>query len=63
MMFGELSRCKFYICSTISIPSVNAAVKCSASQNTRSSDKDSIPLGSVPSPSKPPNAKGKEDMK
>ena len=31
MMLGELSRCKFYICSTISIPLVNAAVKHSAS--------------------------------
>ena len=32
---------------TISIPSVNAAVKVSASQNTRFSNKDSTPLGSV----------------
>ena len=61
MMLGELSRCKFYICSTISIPLVNAAVKHSASQKTRSSNKDSTPLGSVPPPPTPLKAKGKED--
>ena len=61
MMLGELSRCKFYICSTISIPLVNAAVKCSASWNTRSSNEDSTPLGSIPPPPKPLKEKGEED--
>ena len=42
---------------------VNAAVKHSASQNSRYSVKDSTPLGSVPPPPKPLKAKGKEDLK
>ena len=63
MMHGELSRCKFYICSTISNPLMNAAVKHSGYQNTRSSNKDSTPLRSAPPSPTPLKAKGKEDSK
>ena len=61
MIHSELSRCTFYICGTISIPLVNGTVKHSASQNTRSSNKDSAPLGSVSPPPTPMKTKGKED--